>query len=183
MKTVVREAERGNLSGIHGPVSRLLQVPEQYAVAIETGLGSSMQHVVCDTEENAKRAIALLKRQDGGRATFLPLTAIRGNELQEPGLEDSFGFVGIASSLVDCDPRYDGIKKSLLGRIAVAEDLDAAVDSIRKMFGSDTINRGSVISSGAGARIGRKHRAQFENRRASDSADDTPGKKNEPDDM
>lgn len=62
-------------------------------------------------------------------------------------------------------------------------DLDAAVDSIRKMFGSDTINRGSVIASGAGARIGRKHRAQFENRRASDSADDTSGKKNEPDDM
>ena len=62
-------------------------------------------------------------------------------------------------------------------------DLDAAVDSIRKMFGSDTINRGSVIASGAGARIGRKHRAQFENRRASDSADDTPGTKNEPDDM
>lgn len=70
VKTVVREAERGNLSGIHGPVSRLLQVPEQYAVAIETGLGSSMQHVVCDTEENAKRAIALLKRQDGGGDLF-----------------------------------------------------------------------------------------------------------------
>lgn len=105
VKTVVREAERGNLSGIHGPVSRLLQVPEQYAVAIETGLGSSMQHVVCDTEENAKRAIALLKRQDSGRATFLPLTAIRGNELQEPGLEDCFGFVGIASRLVTCEKK------------------------------------------------------------------------------
>ncbi len=157
VKTVVREAERGNLSGIHGPVSRLLQVPEQYAVAIETGLGSSMQHVVCDTEENAKRAIALLKRQDGGRATFLPLTAIRGNELQEPGLEDCFGFVGIASRLVTCEKKYDGVRRSLLGRIVVAEDLDSAV-ALAKRFGyrfrvvtldGQVVNAGGSLTGGS----------------------------------
>ena len=157
VKIVAREAERGNLTGIHGPVSRLLEVPEQYATAVETGLGGSMQHVVCDTEENAKRAISLLKRQDAGRATFLPLTAVKGSELQEPGLKDCLGFVGLASNLVTCHSQYDGVRRSLLGRIAVAEDLDSAV-AIAKRFGyrfrivtldGQVVNAGGSLTGGS----------------------------------
>ena len=85
-----------------------------------------------DREEEAKSAIQFLKQRDGGRATFLPLTAIRGDELRERGIEDETGFVGIASQLVRYDGRYDGIFKNLLGRTVVAEDLDCGIAMARK---------------------------------------------------
>ncbi len=133
VKVVMREYNRGTLSGIHGPVSRILKAPAEYAVAIETALGAAMQNIVVGTEQDAKRAIALLKNRDSGRATFLPLSTIRGNELQADGLENCSGFVGIASKLCQCESQYKGILQSLLGRIAIAEDLDSAV-SIAKRF-------------------------------------------------
>ena len=78
VKTVMHESTRGNLRGIHGPVTRLLKVPREYAVALETALGAAMQNVVVDSEDAAKAAIRLLKQRDSGRATFLPLTTVRG---------------------------------------------------------------------------------------------------------
>ena len=74
VKQVMKEAGRGMLSGVCGPVSQLLKVPREYAVALETALGASMQHVVVETEQDAKSAIRLLKQRDWGRATFLPLS-------------------------------------------------------------------------------------------------------------
>lgn len=127
VKTVMKESARGALCGIHGPVSRLIQVPSRYAVAVETALGASMQNIVVGDEQDAKRAIGLLKQRDSGRATFLPLSTIRGAVLQETGLEDCPGFLGVAGALCSCDAKYTGILHSLLGRIAVAEDLDSAV--------------------------------------------------------
>lgn len=133
VKIVMKEAARGTLSGIHGPVSRVIKVPPQYNVAIETALGAAMQNIVTSTEEDAKRAIGLLKQKDGGRATFLPMTTIKGGVLNERGLEACGGFVGIASGLCSCDAQYNGILHSLLGRIAIAEDLNSAV-AIAKRF-------------------------------------------------
>lgn len=127
VKLIVKEARSGALSGIHGPVSRVIRVPSEYAVAIETALGASMQNIVTSTEEDAKKAIAFLKRRDAGRATFLPMSTIKGAELREKGLESCDGFVGIASALCSCDEQYGDILKSLLGRICIAEDLDCAV--------------------------------------------------------
>jgi chromosome segregation protein len=150
VKTVMKEARRGTLRGIHGPVSRLLHVPEPYAVAIETALGAAMQNIVVGTEEEAKRAIAALKQKDGGRATFLPLTTIRGNVLQEPDLAQCAGFVGIAADLCSCEAQYEGIRKNLLGRIAVAEDLDSAVAIARRYhfrFRIVTLD-GQVVNAG-----------------------------------
>ncbi len=85
VKLVMKEAKHGTLPGIHGPVSRLIKVPREYAVAIETALGPAMQNVVVGSEQDAKRAIGFLKQRDGGRATFLPLSNIHGNVLNEPG--------------------------------------------------------------------------------------------------
>lgn len=150
VKLVMKEYRRGGLSGIHGPVSRLFEVESRYAVALETALGSAMQNIVVDTEENAKQAIGFLKRRDGGRATFLPLSTIRGNVLNEPGLEDCFGFVGVASELCHYQPRYEGVIHSLLGRIAVAEDLDSAVAIARRFryrFRVVTLD-GQVVNAG-----------------------------------
>ncbi len=127
VKAVIKQSDRGALRGIHGPVSRLLNANADYALAIETALGAAAQNIVCDTEQDAKRGIAFLKETKGGRATFLPLDTVKGRTLEEKGLEDRFGFVGIASDLVQCDKRYDGIACSLLGRTVVAEDLDSAV--------------------------------------------------------
>ena len=91
----MKEAKHGTLPGIHGPVSRLIKVPREYAVAIETALGPAMQNVVVGSEQDAKRAIGFLKQRDGGRATFLPLSNIHGNVLNEPGVEDCPGVFGI----------------------------------------------------------------------------------------
>ena len=131
VKTVMRESTRGNLRGIHGPVTRLLKVPREYAVALETALGAAMQNVVVDSEDAAKAAIRLLKQRDSGRATFLPLTTVRGTVIDARDVQNMSGFVGVASTLCHCDEQYAGIRDSLLGRTIVAEDLDRAAEIAR----------------------------------------------------
>ena len=109
VRLVMQEAQRGRLSGIHGPVSRLVRTGDEFTVAIEIALGAAMQQIVVSSEADGKAAIAYLKRTGGGRATFLPLTTIQGRALQENGLESCRGFVGIASQLVAAQPQYRGI--------------------------------------------------------------------------
>lgn len=150
VKIVMQEAKHGVLSGIHGPVSRILSVPGEYAVALETALGGAMQYVVVESEQDAKTAIRLLKKKDSGRATFLPLTSVHGKSLQERGLSQCGGFVGIASDLCSCEPKYDSVRDSLLGRIVVAQNLDDAVEIARKFsyhFRIVTLD-GQVVNSG-----------------------------------
>ena len=119
-----------------------------------------MQNIVVDREEDAKSAIAFLKQRDGGRATFLPLTAIRGDELRERGVEQEFGFVGVASRLVRFDPKYTNIFNSLLGRTVIAEDLDCGIAMARKYrnafrivtLDGQVINRGGSMTGGSTSR-------------------------------
>ncbi|MGN0550423.1 MAG: chromosome segregation protein SMC [Acutalibacteraceae bacterium] len=160
VKIVMKEAQRGTISGIHGPVSRVIKVPSEYTVAVETALGAAMQNIVTGTEEDAKRAIAMLKQKDGGRATFLPMTTIKGNVLDEKEISVCDGFVGIASRICSCDSKYSGILNSLLGRIAVAEDLNCAV-KIAKRFSyrfrvvtldGQVVNAGGSLTGGSLAR-------------------------------
>ena len=157
VKTVMKEASRGSLHGIHGPVSRLFKVPGEYAVAIETALGAAMQNIVVTGEQDAKKAIAFLKQRDGGRATFLPLSTIKGNVLREQGFDDCFGFVGVASELCRCEEQYQNIINSLLGRIVIAEDLDSAT-VIAKRYGyrfrivtldGQVVNAGGSLTGGS----------------------------------
>ena len=150
VKVIVKESRNGTLKGIHGPVSRVIKVPSEYAVAIETSLGAAMQNIVTTTEDDAKRAIAFLKQRDAGRATFLPMSTIKGSELREPGLESCRGFVGVASTLCSCDEQYSGILKSLLGRICIADDLDCAVQIAKRYnykFRVVTLD-GQVVNAG-----------------------------------
>lgn len=160
VKAVMKSSERGLLSGIHGPVSRVIQVPKQYTVAIETALGAAMQNIVTSTENDAKSAIAHLKRVDGGRCTFLPMTTIKGKQLNETGLERFEGFIGVAQSLCSCKSEYNGILSSLLGRIVVAQDLDCAV-KIAKAYSyrfkivtldGQVVNAGGSLTGGSLAR-------------------------------
>ena len=153
---VVMQA-KGSLRGIHGPVANLMRTEQKYSLAIEIALGAGLQNIVVDREEDAKSAINFLKPRDGGRATFLPLTAIRGDELRERGVEDEFGFVGIASRLVSFDERYTNIFNNLLGRTVIVEDMDCGIAMARKYrnafrivtLDGQVINRGGSMSGGS----------------------------------
>ena len=150
VKIIMREAKRGTLSGIHGPVSRVIKTPSEYSTAIEIALGAAMQNIVTESDSVAKRAIAYLKQNNGGRATFLPMSTIKGRELNESGLERCEGFVGIAAELCSCEDCYRGILLNLLGRIVVAENLDRAVEIAKKYsyrFRVVTLD-GQVVNAG-----------------------------------
>ena len=160
VRVVMQAAEKNTLRGIHGPVANLIRVESKYAVALEIALGAGMQNMVVDREEDAKVAINFLKQRDGGRATFLPLTAIRGSELREKGVEDEFGFVGVASQLIRYDSKYDNIFKDLLGRTVVVEDMDCGIAMARKYqnrfrivtLDGQVINRGGSMTGGSVSR-------------------------------
>ena len=150
VKIVVNASKNGKLRGICGPVSRVISVPTKYDVAIETALGAAMQNIVTNTDEDAKQAIRYLKSIDGGRATFLPLNTIKAKELKENGLDDCYGYLGIAAELCDCEDRYKGILYSLLGRIVIVEDLNSATAIAKKYsyrFKIVTID-GQVVNAG-----------------------------------
>ncbi len=132
VKLVMGEAQRGGLRHVHGPVADLVQVPDAYTVAIETALGGAIQNIVVDAEEDGKAAIGYLKRRDGGRCTFLPLSSIRPADFRDQGVEREPGFIGMGDRLVRYDPRYAKVFSNLLGRVVVAEDLDAAIAIARK---------------------------------------------------
>ena len=157
VKAVMREVRRGVLRGVHAPVSQIISVSDKYSLAIETALGAQIQNIITDTENDAKRAISFLKESHAGRATFLPLNAIKGKVMDEKGLDDCYGYVNIASRLVECESKYDEIINSLLGRTVVAEDLDAAI-SIAKQFNykfkivtldGQVVNAGGSMTGGA----------------------------------
>ena len=132
VRLVMQQSQQGGLRNIHGPVSRLIRTDDEYTVAIEIALGGAMQQIVVDTEADGKAAINYLKRTGSGRATFLPVSVIRGKALNENGLEACRGFVGIASQLVKCDSRYSGIVENLLGRTVIAEEIDSAIAMAKK---------------------------------------------------
>lgn len=150
VKAVMKESGRGALRGIYGPVSQLITVKDKYSAAIETALGAAVQNIVVDNETDAKRAMGFLKERRAGRATFLPITAIKGRVLSEQGLDDQYGFVSIASDLVSYDNKYSEIIRWLLGRTAVAEDIDSAIAIAKKCsyrFRIVTLD-GQVINAG-----------------------------------
>lgn len=157
VKAVIREVRRGVLKGIHAPVSQIISVKDKYSLAIETALGAQLQNIVTENENDAKKAIAFLKESRVGRATFLPLTAIKGRVLEEKNLEDCFGYINLASELVEYDKKYTEIIKSLLGRTVVAEDLDAAIVIAKKYnykfkivtLDGQVVNAGGSMTGGA----------------------------------
>ena len=160
VKLVMGEAQRGSLRHIHGPVAGLVHVPDPYTVAIETALGGAMQHIVVESEEDGKAAIQALKRRDGGRCTFLPLSSIRPSDFRDAGVEDEPGFVGMGDRLVEFDPKYQRVFSNLLGRVVVAEDMDAAIAMARKYryrfrvvtLDGQVLNPGGSMTGGSASR-------------------------------
>lgn len=160
VKVVMRETDHGTIKGIRGPVTKIIKTAPEYAVAIETALGGAMQNIVVENEADAKTAISMLKKKDAGRATFLPMTTIKGNVMDKSRVSSCKGFVGIASELVSCRDEYSGIRDSLLGRTAVADSLDNAVLIAKKVsyrfrvvtLDGQVVNAGGSLTGGSLAR-------------------------------
>ena len=162
VKQVLKASKQGRIGGVFGTVAQNIGVEPQYAVAIETALGGAMQNIIVENEDIAKRCIRFLKEQKGGRATFLPITSVKGSELREQGIENCEGFVANASKIVTYDQRFSGIIASLLGRIIIAEDIDTAT-LIAKKYGykfrivtldGQVINAGGSFTGGSAQRSG-----------------------------
>ena len=160
VKLIHRAGERGELRGIRGTVAKLVRVPGEYTLAIETILGGALQHVVVEDERAAKAGISLLKSANGGRATFLPLTTIRGNVLRERDLASQEGFVGLASDLVSFEEEYRAVFENLLGRAVVVDHIDHA-SALARAFGyrfrvvtldGQVVNAGGSYTGGSAGR-------------------------------
>ncbi|NMA79443.1 MAG: chromosome segregation protein SMC [Clostridiales bacterium] len=150
VKTVMRASKTGRLSGLHGTVGQLITTEPKYNIAIEIALGGAMQSIVVDNEEIAKRCIYFLREKNSGRATFLPITSVKGRAITDVNLADVDGFCGYAHELVSYNSKYDGIIKSLLGRIVVMEDIDTATQLAKRhsyKFRIVTLD-GQVINAG-----------------------------------
>lgn len=160
VKAVVRHAQSGALGGIHGVLSQLIQVENEYSTAVEVALGAAMQNIVTSTEADAKRAINYLKANHLGRATFLPISNIKGRTLDEKDLADHLGFVAVASDLVDCDANYKQIISNLLSRVVIADDMDSAIGIAKEYknrfkivtLDGQVINPGGSMTGGSRAK-------------------------------
>ena len=144
--------------GLIGVVADIIKVEKEYEIAIETALGGSIQNIVTDNEETAKRMIAFLKKNRFGRATFLPLTSMRGSggirnaeALREPGV------IGLANTLVHVEKKFDGLADHLLGRTIVVDHIDHGIAIARKYrqtlrlvtLEGELINPGGSMTGGA----------------------------------
>ncbi|MEK3915385.1 chromosome segregation protein SMC [Paenibacillus sp. FSL H7-0331] len=160
VKEVLKAKDRNELRGIRGAVAELMKVPAHVETAMETALGGALQHIVVDSEGNAREAIAFLKRRQLGRATFLPLDVIRGRSIQESekrSIESMEGFVGIGIDLVQYDEQYRQIVGSLLGNVIISSQLDMANRIAAKIqyryrvvtLEGDIVNPGGSMTGGS----------------------------------
>ncbi|MBQ9534668.1 MAG: chromosome segregation protein SMC [Clostridia bacterium] len=152
VRRVMKGAERGELRGVHGPLSALVRTDDRYSVAIEIALGAALQNIVTVNEQDAKAAINYLKRNDFGRATFLSLTAVRGRSRPKADPSRDAGFVGWGDELLECEEKYRGIVSSQLSGTAVADNIDNAVAMAKRhgyAFRIVTLDGQLVNTSGA----------------------------------
>lgn len=162
VKFLAEATKNGRLSGICGTVSQLISVDRTYALAIETALGANIQNMVVEDETAAKSAIALLKRENAGRATLYPLTSVKGSAFNGDlnALKRQEGFIGLASDLVRYDSRYQGVISYLLGRTLLFDHLDNATRCAKASgyrhrivtLDGQIINAGGSFTGGSAAR-------------------------------
>ena len=159
VKNVLMQARRQQNCGVHGVVATLIKVPRKLERAIDVALGPALQNVVVDREEDAKGMIEYLKANRLGRATFLPLSSVKGRTLdaQERRLLSMPGCLGLASELIEYQPQYQGVAQNLLGRTVVAQDLNAGIEIMRAgrhafrlvTLEGDVMNPGGSMTGGS----------------------------------
>ncbi len=162
VSALMSASRAGKISGIIGPLSHIFSVNSQYSLAIETALGANIQNIVCETDEAAKAAVAWLKQNNAGRSTFYPLNTMQVTPLtiDTEELKKRKGYIGVASELVEYEPRFDRVIKNLLGRTLVFDNLDNA-NATSKAYGyrvrivtkdGQLVNAGGSITGGAAKR-------------------------------
>lgn len=160
VKQILKFAKSGGLVGICGTVSQLIDLEADYAVAIESALGGILQHIVVEDEYVAKKSIRFLKDKKIGRATFLPITSVKGKTIKTNDISNCLGFVGLASTLVSVEVKYKSIIESVLGRTVVVDSLDNGIVMAKKYsyaFKIVTLD-GQIINSGGSFTGGSKNK-------------------------
>jgi chromosome segregation protein len=135
VRRAIQYAKQRNMPGVRGVLAQLMTVPQQYETAIDMALGAAQQNIVTNNEETAKELINYLRQNRMGRATFLPMSAIRPQTLS-PNVRHVLsmpGCIGVASELVQCAPEYRNIIENLLGRTVIAENLDCGIKIMRTL--------------------------------------------------
>ncbi len=142
--------------GMHGVLANIIEVPEEYQTAIEMCLGASLQNIVTETETDAKKLVEHLRKNNLGRASFLPIASVKGKKLDKIKGKEK-GFIGIASDLIQFDKKYEQIVISLLGRTVIVDNMDTAI-KVAKQNGysfriitieGDVINASGSITGGS----------------------------------
>jgi chromosome segregation protein len=166
VRSVISDTKQGKIKangkpiGLHGTVSSIISTEGDYVVALETALGAAVQFIVVDNEQDAKAAIEYLKVNRAGRATFLPLTTVRGRKCDVSEVKNIPGYIGIASELAKFDKKYEGIIDDLLGRTIIATNIDAAIKIANKTgykikivtCDGQVINAGGSFTGGSSAK-------------------------------
>lgn len=160
VKEIIKASKNHQLNGVKGTVAQLINVDDMYSVAIETALGGALQNIIVDNEQSAKNCIQFLKQRRAGRSTFLPVTSVKGYELTERNVRNEYGFMALASDIVNTDDEYRGIIRSLLGRTVIADDINSA-GNIAKKYGykfkvvtldGQVVNAGGSFTGGSQVR-------------------------------
>ncbi len=159
VKTLLLDCEKNaELSkGVNGVLSSLIEVDKKYGLAIEMALGGALQNIVTETENDAKKLVEHLRKNNIGRASFLPISAVRGKKLDKINSKNIAGVHGIASDLVKYNSKYDGIIQSLLGRVVIVEDMNQAIELAKQnkysfkivTLKGDIINPSGMITGGS----------------------------------
>lgn len=159
----VKHVMKSGLGGIHGVVADLIKVPKGYEIAMETALGASLQNIVCDDDDSAKKAIRSLKENKAGRMTFLPLKSIKAGVSGNEDFRSEAGFKGFGPECVEYDGKYSDIVKYLLGRVVVVDNMDNAVRISKKTSGMKIVTLDGEIINSSGAITGGKYKNRTAN--------------------
>ncbi len=142
--------------GMHGVLANVIEVPEEYQTAIEMCLGASLQNIVTETEEDAKKLVEHLRKNNLGRASFLPITSVKGKKIDKIKGNEK-GIIGIASDLIKFSKKYEQIIISLLGRTVIVDNMDTAIKVAKQnsysfriiTLAGDVINSSGAITGGS----------------------------------
>ena len=159
VKTLLLECEKDNLlkKGVHGVLANLISAPQEYETAIEMCLGAALQNIITDTEDDAKKLIEFLRKGNLGRASFLPISSVKGKKLENIKQKNVNGVIGVASDLVKYQKKYEQIVLNLLGRTVIVEDMNVAINLAKQnnysfrivTLKGDLINPSGSITGGS----------------------------------